>query len=76
MGKYKMRHYETLKRGLFPQAFPRGKNVGETSIEPRMVQNLEPQMVYDQEPQMDRNKEPKQPILDEIWEWLGNSDEY
>lgn len=68
MGKYKMRHYETLKRGLFPQAFPRGKNVGETSIEPRMVQNPEPLM--------DRNKEPKQPTLDEIWQWFGNPDKY
>lgn len=68
MKKYKMRHYETLNADLFPQAFPQGKNGGETS--------LEPQMVYDQEPQMDRNKEPKQPTLAEIWQWFGNPDKY
>ena len=61
MGKYKMRHYETLKRGLFPQVFPTLKKMGKQKVE---------------EPQMDRNKEPKQPTLDEIWQWFGNPDEY
>ena len=28
------------------------------------------------EPQMDHPPESQQPTLDEIWEWLGNPDEY
>ena len=65
MRKYKMRHYETLKAGLFPQAFPQGKNGGETKHGEML-----------DEPQMDHNPEPQQPALDKIWEWLGNPDEY
>ena len=68
MKKNNMRHYETLKRDLFPKVIPHGKNGGETSMEPRMVHNPEPHLEHDQEP--------KQPTLDEIWEWLGNPDEY
>ena len=68
MKKNNMRHYETLKRDLFPQMIPHGKNGGETSIEHRMVHNPEPHLEHD--------PEPKQPALDEIWEWLGNPDEY
>ena len=30
MKKNKMRHYETLKRDLFPQVFPQAQNSGET----------------------------------------------
>ena len=30
MKKYNKRHYETLKRGLFPRVFPQGKQGGET----------------------------------------------
>ena len=76
MKKYKMRHYETLKRGLFPRMFPQGKNDGETNQEPRMDQNPEPQRVYGQEPQMEHDIKPQQPPLNETWEWLGNPDEY
>lgn len=65
MKKYKMRHYETLKRGLFPQVFPQGENGGETK-QNKMLD----------EPQMDRNPEPHQLTLDEIWAWIGNPDEY
>lgn len=48
MKKYKMRHYETLNADLFPQAFPQGKNGGETKHgkmldEPQMDHNPEPQ---------------------------------
>ncbi len=32
MKKNKMRHYETLKRGLFPRVFPQGKQDGETLV--------------------------------------------
>ena len=76
MKKYKMRHYETLKRGLFPRMFPRGKNDGETNQEPRMVQNPEPQMGHNPEPLLEHDQEPQQPTLDEIWEWLENPDKY
>ena len=69
MKKNKMRHYETLLDGMFPQVFPRTKWVGKQKVtEPRMVHNPEPHLEHDQEPQ--------QPALDEIWEWLGNPDEY
>lgn len=61
MTKYKMRHYETISMGLFPRMFPLGKNGGETKSE---------------EPQLGHDPEPQQPTLDEIWEWLGNPDEY
>ena len=61
MKKNKMRHYETLKRGLFPQVFPTFKWMGKQK---------------DEEPQMGYNPEPQHPTLDKIWEWLGNPDEY
>ena len=69
MKKYKMRHYETLKRGLFPQVFPRTKLVGKQKV-------TEPQMGHNQEPQLEHYQEPQQPALNEIWEWLGKPDEY
>lgn len=32
MKKYKTRHFETLKRGLFPQELPSGETGGETLV--------------------------------------------
>lgn len=43
MKKNKMRHYETLKRGLFPQVFPRKKWVGKQKV-------AEPQLGHDPDP--------------------------
>ena len=43
MKKNKMRHYETLKRGLFPQVFPTLKRMGTQKV-------AEPQMGYNPEP--------------------------
>ena len=43
MKKNKMRHYETLEAGLFPQVFPRVKLVGKQKM-------TEPQMGYNPEP--------------------------
>ena len=43
MKKNKMRHYETLKWGLFPQVFPTLKWMGKQKVE-------EPQMGYNPEP--------------------------
>ena len=42
MKKNKMRHYEALKRGLFPQVFPTLKWMGKQKVE-------EPQMGYSPE---------------------------
>ena len=61
MKKYKTGHYETLKGALFTQTFPHAKNGGETNRE-------EPLLGHDQEPQ--------RKMLDELWEWIGNPDEY
>ena len=69
MKKNNMRHYETLKRDLFHQVFPRGKWMGKQKAK-------EPQMVYNHEPHLEHDQEPQQPTLDEIWEWLGNHDKY
>lgn len=44
MTKYKTRHYETLKAGLFPRAFPQCKMVGKQK-------DKEPQLGHDPEPQ-------------------------
>ena len=79
-----MRHYETLKRDLFPRMIPHPIFSGETNIKIRAVQNSKPQMGHNPEPQMgycpepllEHDQEPQQPTLDEIWEWLGNPDEY
>ena len=68
MKKYKMRHYETLNGDLFPQDFPKVKMVGKQNRK-NEVQNCD-------EPRMDYDPEPRQPTLDEIWEWLGNPNEY
>ena len=43
MKKYNKRHYETLKRGLFPQVFPTLKRMGKQKV-------AEPQMCYNPEP--------------------------
>ena len=80
MTKYKMRHYETLKRYLFPQLLPHPVFRGETNRERELAQNHEPQMGHNPEPNVGHNPEPllehdpepQQPTLDEIWEWLGN----
>ena len=71
-----MRHYETLKRCLFPRMIPHTIFSGETNIKIRAGQKSEPQMGRNPEPQMEHDQEPQQPTLDEIWEWLGNPDEY
>ena len=76
MKKNKIRHYETLNGDLFPQVIPKGKNGGETNMEPRTVQNQEPQRVYNQEPLLEHDPEHTQPSIQEIWEWFGNPDEY
>lgn len=68
MKKYKTEHYETLKRDLFPRMIPHPIFSGETNREIRAVENSEPQLSH--------NPEPHQPTLEEIWEWLGNPDEY
>ena len=65
MKKNKMRHYETLIDGMFPQVFPQGKNSWETKTA-KIVDS----------PQHGHGIEPKQPTIDEIWEWLGNPDTY
>ena len=67
MRKDKTLQNSTILDGMFPQIVSHPENGGETSQEPRMVQNQEPQMVHDQEPH--------QPTLEEIWEWFGNPDE-
>lgn len=54
---------------LFPQVFPRGKISGETSNNSENGQNIK-------EPHLGHGMEPQQPTLDEIWEWLGNPNEY
>ena len=72
MKKYKTRHFETLNGDLFPRMIPLGVFGGETSREPRMVQDPEPQRVYDQEPLLEHDPEPQQSTLDKVWEWLGN----
>ena len=68
MKKNKMRHYETLQRGLFTRMIPHPIFSGETNMKIRAGQNSEPLLEHD--------PEPKQPTLDEIWEWLGNPDKY
>lgn len=68
MKKNKMRHYETLNGDLFPQDSPKAKMVGKQNRK-NEIQNCD-------EPRMDYGTEPQQPTLDEIWEWLGNPDEY
>ena len=65
MKKNKIRHFETLKRGLFPQSFPQAQNSGETKCGK-----------IDDKPQQGHGIEPQQPPLDEILEWLGNPDKY
>ena len=65
MKKNKMRHFETLKRDLFPQVFPQAENSGETKCGK-----------IDDKPQQGHGIEPQQPSIQEIWEWLGNPDEY
>ena len=65
MKKNKMRHYETLKGDLFPQVFPQAENSGETKCGK-----------IDDKPQQGHGIEPQQPSIQEIWEWLGNPDEY
>lgn len=65
MKKNKMRHYETLIDGMFPQVFPQGENGGETKTK----KNVD-------SPQQGHGIEPQHPTLDEIWEWLGNPDTY
>ena len=65
MKKNKMRHFETLKRDLFPQVFPQAKNSGETKSA-KIVDS----------PQQGHGIEPQQPTIDEIWDWLGNPNEY
>ena len=67
MRKDKTLQNSTILDGMFPHIVSHPENGGETSQEPRMVQNQEPQMVYGQEPH--------QPTLEEIWEWFGNPDE-
>lgn len=69
MKKYKTRQNETLKRDLFPQMFPQGQKGGETNENGENGQKSV-------EPRLDHNPEPQQPTLDEIWEWLGDPDEY
>ena len=76
MKKNKMRHYETLQRGLFPRMIPHPIFSGETNREIREVGNSEPQLGYNPEPLLEHDPEPQQPTLDKIWEWLGNPDEY
>ena len=65
MKKNKMRHFETLKRDLFPQVFPQAENSGETKCGK-----------IDDKPQQGHGMEPQQPSIQEIWEWLGNPNEY
>ena len=67
MRKDKTLQNSTILDGMFPQIVSHPDNGGETSQEPRMVQN--------QEPQLGHNPEPHQPTLEEIWEWFGNPDE-
>lgn len=76
MKKYKTEHYETLKRDLFPRMIPHPIFSGETNREIRAVGNSEPQLGYNPEPLLEPAPEPHQPTLEEIWEWLGNADEY
>ena len=65
MKKNKIRHYETLKRDLFPQVFPQAENSGET----KSAKTVD-------SPQQGHGIEPQHLTLDEIWKWLGNPDKY
>ena len=75
MKKYKMRHYETLKRDLFPRMIPHPIFSGETKQEREAAKTNEPQMGHNPEPQRVYDWESQQPTLDEIWKWLDNPDE-
>ena len=65
MKKNKMRHFETLKRDLFPQVFPQAENSGETKT--AKIVDI---------PQQGHRIEPQQPTIDKIWDWLWNPNEY
>lgn len=72
MKKNKMRHYETLERGLFPRMIPHPIFGGETNRERDVAKIHEPQMGSNPEPLLEHDPEPQQPTLDKVWEWLGN----
>ena len=65
MGKYKMRHYETLYGDLFPQAFSNAKMAGKQKP-----------IKTNGEPLKDYVPTSQQPSIDEILEWLGDPDKY
>ena len=65
MKKNKIRHFETLKRDMFPPSLPKAKNGGETKKDGKI-----------KEPRIDYGIEPQQPTHDEIWEWFRNPDKY
>ena len=60
-----MRHQKTSERQMFPQEFPQGKNGGETKqcdecvITPFGTEPMTPEYML-------------KPLLDEIWEKIGN----
>ena len=64
MKKNKIRHYETLSKGMFPQCYPKPQIGGETNQSGTHTQSHEGDMTND----------PKETLV-KIWRWIDGNDD-